>query len=176
MVTHLPKDGHPPFPGWSNTSPRMVIHHPKDSHHQPEDGNPTSQLQLSWAGYVLLPHSAPSWILSLAENLASSILQDGATEWYYSLDGKHKLRRRRLPKFVKNTLPPYQQLCLKFCAVSPPKYEHVINFSCAVSPPFVLLPSSAQLQLQLSLAVFVSFSVLTPHSLCNMGIVEILAK
>ena len=71
---------------------------------------------------------------------------------------------------------PYQQLCLKFCAVSPPKYEHVINFSCAVSPPFVLLPSSAQLQLQLSLAVFVSFSVLTPHSLCNMGIVEILAK
>ena len=86
---------------------------------------------------LLLPHSAPSWILSLAENLASSILQDGATEWYYSLDGNHKLWRRRLPKFVKNTLPPYQQLGLKFCAVSPPKYEHVIKFSCVVSPPIV---------------------------------------
>ena len=34
--------------------------------------------------YELLSHSAPSWILSLAENLASSILQDGATEWHYS--------------------------------------------------------------------------------------------
>ena len=31
----------------------------------------------------LLPHSAPSWILSLAENLASSSLQDGATKCLY---------------------------------------------------------------------------------------------
>ena len=38
-------------------------------------------------GRGLLPHSAPSWILSLAENLASSSLQDGATEWHYSLTG-----------------------------------------------------------------------------------------
>ena len=29
---------------------------------------------------AVLPHSAPSSILSLAENLASFILQDGATE------------------------------------------------------------------------------------------------
>ena len=34
--------------------------------------------------FCLLPHSAPSWILSLSENFASSILQDGATEWHYS--------------------------------------------------------------------------------------------
>ena len=34
--------------------------------------------------FILLPHSAPSWILSKAENLASSILQDGAMEWHYS--------------------------------------------------------------------------------------------
>ena len=33
--------------------------------------------------YCLLPQSAPSWILSRAENLASSSLQDGATKWYY---------------------------------------------------------------------------------------------
>ena len=33
----------------------------------------------------ILPHSAPSWILSKAENLASSSLQDGATKWYYFL-------------------------------------------------------------------------------------------
>ena len=32
----------------------------------------------------MLPHSAPSWILSIAENILSSILQDGATEWHYS--------------------------------------------------------------------------------------------
>ena len=32
-----------------------------------------------------LPHSAPSWILSQAENLASSSLQDGATKWHYFL-------------------------------------------------------------------------------------------
>ena len=30
----------------------------------------------------ILPHSAPSWILSYAENQASSILQDGATKWH----------------------------------------------------------------------------------------------
>ena len=30
----------------------------------------------------ILPHSAPSWILSLAENLASFSLQDGAMKWY----------------------------------------------------------------------------------------------
>ena len=65
-----------------------------------------SAIYMQLTPHPKLPHSAPSWILSLAENLASSILQDGATEWYYSLDGKHKLRRRRLPKFVKNTLPP----------------------------------------------------------------------
>ena len=33
----------------------------------------------------ILPHSAPSWILRYAENLASFSLQDGATEWYYFL-------------------------------------------------------------------------------------------
>ena len=32
---------------------------------------------------LFLPHSAPSWILSKPENLASSSLQDGATGWYY---------------------------------------------------------------------------------------------
>ena len=33
---------------------------------------------------VILPHSALSWILSLAENLASSNLQYGATKWHYN--------------------------------------------------------------------------------------------
>ena len=36
------------------------------------------------SGYAILPHSAQSWILSKAENLASSSLQDGATTWHYS--------------------------------------------------------------------------------------------
>ena len=34
----------------------------------------------------ILPNSAPSWILSYAENLASSSLQDEATEWHYYPD------------------------------------------------------------------------------------------
>ena len=43
-----------------------------------------------------LPHSAPSWILSQAENLASSNLQDGATKWYYYHPGNDKLLRHLL--------------------------------------------------------------------------------
>ena len=35
--------------------------------------------------FSILPHSAPSWILSKAENLASSSLQDEATKWLYYL-------------------------------------------------------------------------------------------
>ena len=42
-------------------------------------GNPTK----------LLPHLAPSWILSYAENLASLSLQDGATEWHDYVLGTH---------------------------------------------------------------------------------------
>ena len=39
---------------------------------------------------TFLPHSAPSWILSQAEILASSNLQDGATKWYYYQPGNDK--------------------------------------------------------------------------------------
>ena len=45
---------------------------------------PDSTTQFSLRTYIL-PHSAPSRILSKAENLASSSLQDGATKWYYFL-------------------------------------------------------------------------------------------
>jgi hypothetical protein len=31
-----------------------------------------------------LPHSAPSWNFSLAENLANLSLKDGATKWHYN--------------------------------------------------------------------------------------------
>ena len=37
----------------------------------------------------VLPHSAPSWILSYAENLARFSLQDGATEWHDYVRGTH---------------------------------------------------------------------------------------
>ena len=56
--------------------------------------DPNNRSRLGTLGYhvylivclqKLLPHSAPSWILSQAENLASSSLQDGATKWYYFL-------------------------------------------------------------------------------------------
>ena len=42
------------------------------------------QVQLQVELSLVLPHSAPSLILSPAENLASSILQDGATKCHYS--------------------------------------------------------------------------------------------
>ena len=42
-----------------------------------------SQVWHSSAQPSLLPHSAPSWILSKSENLASSSLQDGATKCLY---------------------------------------------------------------------------------------------
>ena len=38
---------------------------------------------------AMLPRSAPSWILSYAENLASFSLQDGATEWHDYVRGTH---------------------------------------------------------------------------------------
>ena len=40
----------------------------------------------------VLPHSAPSWIFSEAEIIASSSLQDGAMEWNYFLE-EHPLAR-----------------------------------------------------------------------------------
>ena len=49
-----------------------------------------SQLRIKLKDEVLqqlLPHSAPSWILSYAENLTSFILQDGATEWHDYVPG-----------------------------------------------------------------------------------------
>ena len=49
----------------------------------------------------MLPHSVPSWMFSLAENLASSILQDGAMEWHYSYH-------------IPTTHPPYPHPQLMF--------------------------------------------------------------
>ena len=44
------------------------------------------QLYCTFDNYAPYCHTrAPSWILSQAENLASVILQDGATKWYYFL-------------------------------------------------------------------------------------------
>ena len=66
----------------------------------------------------ILPHSAPSWILSLAENLASSNLQDGArtgtiiTQW-------------------PSQPATYFDLCYCLCAVSPPTlYLSTIYVRC----------------------------------------------
>ena len=50
--------------------------------------------------YCFCHTRAPSWILSQAENLASSILQDGAMEWHYSYH-------------IPPTHPPYQQLMFR---------------------------------------------------------------
>ena len=72
--------------------------------------------------FLFLPHSAPSWILSLSENFASSILQDGATEWHYSYH-------------ILATHPPYQQLMFEiWCGV--PTLVRTCDqiFMCGVPP------------------------------------------
>ena len=71
-----------------------------------------------------MPHSAPSWILSLAENLASSSLQDGATEWHYSLAWTpphpiHRLRNRPTPH------PPTAKLFLSMLYSVPTSTKYV---------------------------------------------------
>ena len=68
---------------------------------------------------MILPHKAPSWILSKSENLASPSLQDGASKWVYILI---------------ETIRSYE-----FCAESRPQYEHMIEFLCAESHPIVPL-------------------------------------
>ena len=76
-------------------------------------------LNVTFISELVLPHLAPSWILSLAENLASFSLQDGA----------------RIGTII---IGPASQPAtyFEFCAVSPPQCEHLNTFSCAVSPPW----------------------------------------
>ena len=86
-------------------------------------------------GGSILPDSAPSWILSQAENLASLSLQDGFTEGRYSL--------------AWTTHPLTTKIFfLKCCAVSPPQQNmcsvplpSICFFSmlCGVPTKFVLL-------------------------------------
>ena len=45
--------------------------------------------KVSMGSIGCLVHSAPSWILSKAENLASSNLQGGATTWHYCHETTH---------------------------------------------------------------------------------------
>ena len=64
----------------------------------------------------IFPHSVPSWILSQAENLASSILQDGTTECNYSYIFKPPID------------PHYKQLMLEIFVVSHPPRNVRSNF------------------------------------------------
>ena len=85
-----------------------------------------------------LPHSAPSWILSSAENLASFSLQDGARIGIGTIIIEQASQPASHPDSQQPTLilcgvpPPY---VFEFCAVSPPQFEHLNTFSCVVSPP-----------------------------------------
>ena len=72
----------------------------------------------------MLPHSAPSWILSSAENLASFSLQDGARIGTIIIG----------PASQPATQPPSQPAShpatyFDLCGVPPP------NYWCVVSPP-----------------------------------------
>ena len=81
-----------------------------------------------------MPHSAPSWILSQAENLASSSLQDGATEWCYSL--AWTIHSPQLSFFVNVVRCPHPN---KVCAVYPPLSKCFLSKLCGVPTPFVPL-------------------------------------
>ena len=92
-----------------------------------------------WGGVVqshFCHTRAPSWILSKAENLASSSLQDGATKWLYNAAGTthppHQLEMRSKIEYPISTKyvrcpPPSQYAELVICTGS--------LFLCAVSPP-----------------------------------------
>ena len=85
----------------------------KSRYHNQEDSWPNHEK-------FLLPHSAPSWILTLAENLASFSLQDRATEWHYDL--------------TWTPHPPTAKLFLsKLCGVPIPIVPPV-DKECGVSP------------------------------------------
>merc|ERR1711888_383936 len=101
---------------------------------------------------------APSWIFSLAENLASSSLQDGATKWlYYAAGTTH-------PPPVTCLL--YMYVCSHY--VYPPSscplpFVHVcLQPLCLptllLSPAFCTCMSTAILSLSLCLCLYVSVS------------------
>ena len=98
--------------------------------------------------FTFLPHLVTSWILSYAENLASSSLQDEATKWlYYAVGTSHptqphyQLEIRSLSVFFqcfamfpsRFFLPSTKYV---WCPVPPP----IILFLCSV-PPLILGPS-----------------------------------
>ena len=76
-----------------------------------------------WGFFLLLPHSAPSWILSLAENTACSILQDGAMEWHHSYQGC--VTDPPTQHIGCTTDSPFQQLMFEIFAVSPLKNMNI---------------------------------------------------
>ena len=100
--------------------------------------------------FGLLPHSALSWILSKAENLAIPSLQDGATKWIYSAAGTthpptqppHQLEIWRLSSFFQ---------C---CAVSPPQLSPPSTKYVRCPPHWYLTSVEVWLWLNLCLRVW----------------------
>ena len=70
-----------------------------------------------------LPHLAPSWILSLAENLASLSLQDGARIGTIIIEPASQQ-----PTLILCGVPPS---VFEFCAVSPPQCDYLNTFFCS---------------------------------------------
>ena len=81
----------------------------------------------------VLPLLAPSWILSLAENLASFSLQDGARIGTIIIGPPSQPASQpasNLLWFLCGVPPSI----FEFSASAPPHCEHLRTFSCAVSP------------------------------------------
>ena len=91
----------------------------------------------------LLPHSGSILILSWAENLASSSLQDGATKWYYFLQEPTRPDPTRPDQTTQSSFSfnvvrcpnpncyPHQQ---SMCGVPPPNSSHNQESMCRVPP------------------------------------------
>ena len=74
-----------------------------------------------------LPHSAPSWILSKAENLASTSLQDGVTQWHYS-EATHPPTQppTRSPSFSNRSNDYWEPVLMCSVPIDPPCRKYVL--------------------------------------------------
>ena len=144
----------------------------------------TTQLYLSRKSHIqILPHSAPSWILSNAENLASFSLQDGATKWYYFLSetgrppGHPATRPPGHPTtsmfYQKERSVPTYFVCPHLLCLSPPIMSALTNYVCphplCLSPPVMSVPTYCVCPQQLCLSppiMSVSTYYVCPYLLC----------
>ena len=97
---------------------------------------------MSTSAFQILLHSAPSWILSKVENLASTSLQDGATKWHYYEETTHPPAANLFltdpmatgSLFWSAVSPPIGTLFRKYVRCPPPLLAPCSENMCGVPP------------------------------------------